>query len=110
MRKLSLVLNKKIEFISKINTKDQDGYPIEKEISIRKCYANIRSLRGKEFYNAAMVHSEDDKVFRCRFFKGLEPKMFIKYNEKLYNIKSINDLNENHKEYEIYASEVSPSE
>ena len=103
-------LRNKIEIISKNKVIDEDGYPLEKEISIRKCYASIRGLRGREFFSSSQVQSEKYKVFNLRFFKGLNERMYIKYNDKLYNIKSINDLNERHIEYEIYATEVSSSE
>ncbi|RUT63747.1 head-tail adaptor protein [Clostridium botulinum] len=88
---------------------DDDGYPIKGEKTIRKCYASVRGLRGREFYNAAAVQAQDDKIFNCRYFKGLTPDMQIKYNDKLYNITSTNDLNEKHVEYEIHAKEVKAS-
>ena len=102
--------NRRIHFIKIIKGKDEDGYPKDNEKLLKTVWASVRSLRGKEFFNAAKINSENLKVFNLKYFKGLETNMFIKYNEKLYNIKSINDLNENHKEYEIYASEVSSSE
>jgi len=102
-------LRNKVEFIIIENTTDEEGYPIKKEQLIKKCHASVRGLRGREFYNAAQVQAENNKVFNCRYFKGLESNMFIRYNEKLYNIKSINDLGEKHIEYEIHASVVSSS-
>lgn len=108
MRKLAQVRNKRIKFVIK-HGKDKDGYPIKGENTIRECYASVRGLRGKEFYNAAAVQAQDDKVFNCKYFKGLTPNMQIKYNGVLYNITSINDLNERHEEYEIHAKEVKKS-
>lgn len=103
-------LNKRIEFIYKGHGEDEDGYPIENWISFRKCWANIRGLKGREFYEAAAVQAQDDKVFTCRYFKGLTSRMHIKYKDKKYNIKSINNLDERNEFYVIHAKEVSTSE
>ncbi|APF26228.1 phage head-tail joining family protein [Clostridium sporogenes] len=102
-------LNKRIKFVIFNDDTDDDGYPIKEEKTIRKCHASVRGLRGREFYNAAAVQAEEDKVFNCRYFKGLDTSMQIKYNDTLYNITSINDLNEKHVEYEIHAKEVKQS-
>ncbi|NFM47904.1 head-tail adaptor protein [Clostridium botulinum] len=102
-------LNKRIKFVVEQNGTDEDGYPLPGEKTIRECWARVRGLRGREFYNAAAVQAQDDKIFNCRYFKGLTQDIQIKYNKKLYNIKSINDLNEKHVEYEIHASVVSSS-
>ncbi|WP_205598717.1 phage head closure protein [Clostridium niameyense] len=72
----------------------------------RECSASVRSLRGREFYAAAQTQNEDNKVFNCRYFKGLLPSMQIEYKDKIYDIISINDLYERHTEYEIRAKEV----
>ncbi|EPY2274465.1 phage head closure protein [Clostridium sporogenes] len=109
MRKLAQVRNKKIKFVVIGKRVDDDGYPTNGENLIHECYASVRGLRGREFYNAAAIQAQDDKIFNCRYFKGLTPDMQIKYNKKPYNITSINDLNEKHVEYEIHAKEVKQS-
>lgn len=102
-------MNKRIKFVVISDETDEDGYPLSAEKVIRECWCSIRGLRGREFYNAAQTQSQDDKVFNCRYFKGLNKSMQIKYRDSIYNIQSINDLNERHIEYEIHAREVSSS-
>ncbi|MCD3351265.1 phage head closure protein [Clostridium botulinum D/C] len=100
-------MDKRIEFISKGSGTDEDGFATDDTWqTVRKCWCRIRGLRGKEFYSASAVQSEDDKVFNCRYFKGLKSNMKIKYNDKIYDITSINDLYEKHEEYEIHAKEI----
>lgn len=100
-------MDKRIEFVYKGPDTDEDGYSIKNNwISFRKCWASIKGLRGKTFYTAAQTQSENNKVFNCRYFKGLTENMKIKYNGNLYDITSINDLDEKHIEYEIHAKEV----
>ncbi len=111
MRQLNRVRNKKIKFTYKGPGEDEDGYPIKNNwITFRTCWASVRGLRGREFYNAAAVQAQDDKIFNCRYFKGLTPDMYIEFQGRHYNIKSINNLYEKNEEYEIHASEVDISE
>ena len=99
-------LNKRIKFICKSVKQDSDGYSVSENIVFRQCWARIRGLRGKEFYKAAAIQAEDEKIFNCRYFKGLNKTMQIEYNNKFYDITSINDLFEKHEEYEIHAREI----
>ncbi|KNF07009.1 phage head-tail adaptor, putative, SPP1 family [Gottschalkia purinilytica] len=101
-------LNKRIKFIT---LKEVDGpHDDEKDEIVHKTvWASVRHLRGKEFYQAAQVQAENTLVFNCRYFKGLEQSMQIKYNNKIYNIVHINNLYERNSEYEIQAKEVIPS-
>ncbi|AWZ48453.1 head-tail adaptor protein [Clostridiaceae bacterium 14S0207] len=99
-------LDKRIKFICKEPKKDSEGYPIPGDNVFKECWASVRGLRGREFYSAAAIQSETDKVFNCRYFKGLKANMKIEYNNNFYEITSINDLNEKHIEYEIHAKEV----
>lgn len=104
-------LDKRIKFISTIgeNGVDEDGYKIEGTKVIRECWASVRGLRGREFYNAASIQAQEDKIFNCRYFEGITTKMNILYNNRKFNIYSINDLEEKHIEYEIHAKEVRKS-
>lgn len=99
-------LNKRIEFIIIDSSTDEEGYPADVEKVIRKCWASIKGLRGKSLYEAAQVQAEKNKIVQCRYFKGLNEDMKVKYNNKIYDIKYINDINEKHIEYEIYISAV----
>lgn len=103
-------LNKRIKFIYKDKGTDEHGFPIEEWKTLKTVWASVRGLRGREFYDAAAVQAQDDKIFNCRHFPGLTPDMSIEYQGKKYNIKSINNLNERNTEYEIHASEVVLSE
>lgn len=102
-------LNKRIQFVTKGEGTDSSGFPIDKEIVMRTVWGSIKGLRGREYYKANQVQAQDNKIVNCRYFKGLEKDWFIKYNDKLYNITSINNLNEANIEYEIHCDEVSSS-
>ena len=108
-RELSRVRNKLVEFGSQHQGVDESGFPVDEWQPFKKSWVSVRGLRGKEFFEASAVQAQDTKIFNCTYFEGLTPDMFIKFNGKLYNIKSINNLYERNTEYEIYASEVSLS-
>lgn len=104
MQQLTRVKNKKIKIIlGEEKLKDKDGYSSGKvKRIIKEVYANVRNLRGKEFYQAAQVQSQDDKIFYCNWFPELTSKAHIEYRQELYKIVAppIN-INEENKEYEI---------
>lgn len=111
-QQLSRVRNKKVSIIVKGDGIDDDGFPVESQhIEIRKVWSSIRGLRGKEFFSASQVQSQNVKIFNFKYFEGLEEDMFIEFPKgTFYNIESINNLNERNVEYEVHAKEVSPSE
>ncbi|AUN19048.1 head-tail adaptor protein [Clostridium botulinum] len=103
MKKLARTKNKKIKImITNENATDEDGYPIESEKTIKPVYANVKSLRGKEFYQASQVNAQDDKIFYINYFPGLSAKAQIEYKNEIYEIIAppIN-IDEANMEYEI---------
>lgn len=110
MKQLARTKNKRIKIIiTTENATDEDGYPIEDEKTIKVAYANVRSLRGKEFYQASQVQMQDDKIFYINYFQGLDTKTEIEYKNERYNIISINNIDEANREYEIRARLVKSS-
>lgn len=110
MQQLARTKNKRIDIITNSkNATDEDGFPIEGGKSIKTVFANVRSLRGKEFYQASQVQAQDDKVFYINYFPGLDTKAEIKYKNELYNIISIINIDEANKEYEIRARLIKSS-
>ena len=55
-------------------------------------WAEVRPLRGKEFFDAAAVQSEIDTKFRIRYRSDLTAKMRINYAGNLYDIHSIAEI------------------
>jgi SPP1 family predicted phage head-tail adaptor len=57
----------------------------------RDTFAEITSVRGKEFFEKGQRYSETVFRFRCRYFDvvGLSHAMRISFEGQTYNIKSI---------------------
>lgn len=111
MKQLAQTKNKRIKIIfGKKIKKDEDGFPIGEEINSRTVYANVRNLRGKEFYSAAQVNAEDNKIFYINYFPELTAKAQIEYKNEIYEIIAppVN-IDEANREYEIRARLVKAS-
>nr|WP_269205806.1 phage head closure protein [Clostridium botulinum] len=112
MQQLARTKNKRIEIIiTTENATDEDGFATgEDETVVKTVYANVRSLRGKEFYQASQGQAQDDKIFYINYFEGLTSKDQIKYKGELYNIVAPpTNIDEANKEYEIRARLVKSS-
>lgn len=110
MQQLARTKNKRVEIIvENKNATDEDGFPIEGGKSVKTVFANVRNLRGKEFYQASQVQMQDDKIFYINYFKGLDTKAEIKYKNELYNIISVINIDESNREYEVRARLVKSS-
>lgn len=64
--------------------------------SIKKVWANIKHVRGSEFFQAAAVSAERTVTFTIRYQSYLTEDNVIMYGETMYNIKAINDASEKH--------------
>jgi SPP1 family predicted phage head-tail adaptor len=69
-------------------------------------WAGIITTGGKEFYAAQRLHAETTAVIKIRYRTGLLPTMRIKYGERYFDILSINDVDEDHREMLISCREV----
>lgn len=63
---------------------------------LKTVWANVKHVRGSEYFQAAAVNAEKTTIFTIRYQKELTEKHVIKYNDALYNIRSINDPSEGH--------------
>lgn len=68
-------------------------------------HANIKSLYGKEYFAAKAIQEEDTLKFTMRYIPNMElnESMYIKYKDKIYDIKGIENIKELNEEYEIKA-------
>lgn len=64
---------------------------------IRTVWANVKHVRGSEYFQAAAVSAERTVTFTIRYQPDLTEKHAILYSDVIYNIKAINDASEGHK-------------
>lgn len=60
------------------------------------CWANIRPISGREYFQAETINSDLTHRIRLRYRSDIRPEMRIKYKERIFYIQSvINDYEKN---------------
>ena len=99
--------NRKIIIYTVVETRDKDGFPVETESVVLSPYANIKTTRG---YTLIANDSDFEKAytnFTIRYPKTeITRDMLISFNNKIYTIEYLNNVNEENVELEIQAKEV----
>jgi len=91
-------LNKRIEILSIGQIFDEEGYSTEGEIVYKKLWSKVVNVSSKEYSQAKANQTENITKFVVRYNKlyELTNDMFIRYNDKRFNIESvINDEEKN---------------
>lgn len=99
--------NKKISIYKIEKTKDKDGFPIEKDALVLSPYAKVKTTRGMTLIANDSDFEKAYTNFTIRYPKTkITRDMHIKYNDKIYTIEYLNNINEENIELEIQAKEV----
>lgn len=104
-------LNKRITFqLFDPDAKDPDGFPLPPEqqwSDFKTVWAMIKTMQGREYYQASAIQAENTTRFIIRYTTGIDNNMQIKYGNRIFNIVAppIND-NEANKTLTIIAKEV----
>lgn len=87
----------------KVNEK---GYPIEGWKSFLDAWAMVKTLQGREYYQAANTQNENTLRFVIRHMKNLHPDMRILYKGRTFSIESIINDDEADKTLTIVVKEA----
>lgn len=80
---------------------NDDGYQIDNWINFWTCWAFIKNVNGREFFQAQACNSSASCRMNIRYKKEISSKMRVIYNGKIFNILYVDDINEAHKEIEL---------
>lgn len=96
-------LNKRITIFKKESGEDEDGFPVNNEVTVRECWAKVNKISGTQLVKSNAELTQNKLRFVIRYSSiPIDEKMFIRYNDKIYDIKYINDYNESHDFVEIW--------
>ena len=97
-------LNKKIKIVKIItDDRDLDGYPIEKEETVRECYAKYSQQSGSEVQKNNSEFTEVKNRFLIRYSKiKVTEDMKILYDDKYFEIVYINSYGDSNEYVEIW--------
>jgi len=65
-----------------------------KEVLFSKAWADIRTMKGREYNIAKLAGNEGKSRFIIRYMKGVKAHMKIKYKGLIYDIESITNDDE----------------
>jgi SPP1 family predicted phage head-tail adaptor len=89
-------LDRRITIQALTQTKDSEGGMVDNWADVTTVWAKVRNLSGNE----RRLTSEGGRVaearteFTIRYRSGLNERMRIKYGDKVYNIRHLNNFNE----------------
>lgn len=69
-------------------------------------WAAVEPLRGREYLQTLETHSELTARIRIRYLAGITPNMRVLYNNRIFNIVAVIDVDERHRELQLMCSEV----
>lgn len=84
---------------------DDNGFTIEGFDELYSLRAKVKTVSTKEYINADRELSDVTLKFLCRFRKGINSEMSIKYDEQEFNIKHIHLYNKDFMEITAVLSE-----
>jgi SPP1 family predicted phage head-tail adaptor len=99
--------NKKIVIYKNEKVKDSDGFSIDTEVEVLKAYAKVKTTKG---FTLIANNSDFEKAytnFTIRYPKTeITRDMFLKYNNKIYTIEYLNNIDEANIELEMQCKVV----
>lgn len=98
-------LNKRITFNAMSKVSDALGDHLKPE-AYKTVWANVKAVRGSEYYEAQKIRNSLTYKITCRYLDGITPEMTITYGTKTMKIETVIDINESHDYLEIQATEI----
>lgn len=88
---------------------NENGFPLPEEqrwTNVKTVWAMIKTIRGREFFEAAAVQNENLVRFVIRYTNGLHPDMRIVFKGRKFKIESIINDDELNKTLTIMSKEL----
>jgi len=95
----------RISLLQLVVTEDEIGQQIEDWQPVRECWAAIKTVSGREYLAAASIQAERTYRFIIRFTPGIHENMRVVFQDRLFDIKSVLNDNEDRKTLTIIATE-----
>ena len=69
-------------------------------------WASVVPLSGREFWKAESVQSDITHTVTIRYLEGVTPQMRVRHNDRILNIDSVIDVEENGVQMQLMCKEV----
>lgn len=98
-------LRHRIVIQQSIITRDSYGQPVASWVSVATVWAAIEPLSGRELIAAQAVQSEITTRISLRYLPGITSAMRVVHGTRIYNIKTLLNLDERNRELQLMCSE-----
>jgi SPP1 family predicted phage head-tail adaptor len=85
---------------------DNEGFATEQWQDWVTVWAAVEPIRGREYFAAAAVNAQNDVRIRIRYRPGVTPDMRVVYGQRVFDIQSVIDVDERHREIQLMCREV----
>ncbi|MED4586668.1 phage head closure protein [Brevibacillus choshinensis] len=85
---------------------DGGGGYVNDWVDVTTISASVSPLQGKERYEAQQIQSTLSHKIKMRYLAGILPTMRVLYGSRIFNIISVIDPSERHRELEFLCEEV----
>lgn len=99
-------LNKRIDILYFEEGEDDLGQDIRDERELKKVWAKVRSIKSEELIKNQKNVAQSEKEFTIRYRKEIDKTMKIRYREQIYDISSIENVDEADKFMILHATAI----
>lgn len=98
-------MDKRVTFLERREVADELGQNRQGMAEVCTVWASIAPTRGGEYYEAQKLREELTWKIYVRFLPGITADMAIRYKERVFQIKSVIDVNFRQRTLEIMCTE-----
>jgi SPP1 family predicted phage head-tail adaptor len=98
-------LNKVIRIQKRFDTSDGQGGQTTDWVDFAQCFAAAKPMRGAELWRQFQVQAVKPTCWTIRYREHVTEKMRVVFEGRIYNIRSIVDIEEAHRFLELYCEE-----
>lgn len=93
-------LNRRVTIVRPTNSRNSFGEVVKEPFSpVATVWAGVRWVTGREQLRGGAKTQTQTAIFRVRFRPGLEPRMWVRYRDQMYDIESIAEATEQRDRY-----------
>lgn len=101
-------LRRRITIQQPVEVTDQYGTPAIQWQEFATVWAAVEPIRGREYILLKNTNSELTVRIRIRYLPGVTNAMRVVYDDRVFNIESVIDVDERHKEMHLMCAEGEP--
>ena len=100
-------LKHKLDIETELSSQDTYGQTTQEwVVFLRGLWASVEPMSGREYFSSQQVNAEVSHRIKIRYKAGIKPKMRVKFGTRYFNIVSVIDIREGHREMHLMCTEV----